>query len=74
MFPGVENFQSIKSQFDKQLNKIKESQDVWQIVRAYNNPRFQDITPMFDDAAPFLVDADALMLTAMSDDNYHTGM
>lgn len=41
------------------------------IINDFNKPIFQDITPLFDDGVPFLVDGDALMLTAILDKNYN---
>lgn len=37
----------------------------------FNKPRFQDITPMFNDSVPFLVSGEMLMTTALMDKNYN---
>lgn len=41
-------------------------------ILKFNDPRFQDITPMFNDSVPFLVSGEMLMLTAMLDENYNS--
>lgn len=40
-------------------------------IYRFNNPRFQDITPLFNDSVPFLVSGEMLMLTAVRDENYN---
>lgn len=40
-------------------------------INTFNKPRYQDITPMFNDSVPFLVSGEMLMVTALTDENYN---
>lgn len=42
-------------------------------IHIFNNPVFQDVTPLFNDSVPFLVSGETLMVTALIDDNYVGG-
>lgn len=44
--------------------------ELLQYIKTLMKPRFQDITPMFNDSVPFLVSGEMLMLTALTNENY----
>lgn len=55
----------------QKVEECKKTLNFRTIIQDFNKPNFQDITPLFDDGVPFLVDGDALMLTAILDKNYN---